>query len=75
MHLVSVLKLTSITINKASGSISGSPWGATSATITWNGWYNETLMENIKNNKWIVLFLILAGMAAYAINCLFQKDI
>ena len=30
-------KLTSITINKAKDSISGSPWGATSATVTWNG--------------------------------------
>ena len=28
--------LTSITINKPSGSISGSPWGATGATVTWN---------------------------------------
>lgn len=29
--------LTSIIVNKAEGSISGAPWGATNATVTWNG--------------------------------------
>ena len=29
--------LTEIIINKPSGSISGAPWGATNATITWTG--------------------------------------
>jgi hypothetical protein len=28
-------KLTSITINKPANSISGAPWGATNATVTW----------------------------------------
>ena len=27
----------SITVNKAFGSISGAPWGATNATVTWTG--------------------------------------
>ena len=30
-------KLTTITINKPAGSISGAPWGATNATVIWNG--------------------------------------
>jgi len=29
--------ITSITINKPEGSISGAPWGATNATVTWTG--------------------------------------
>lgn len=29
--------LTAITINKAEGSITGAPWGATNATVTWTG--------------------------------------
>lgn len=29
--------LETITINKPSGSISGAPWGATNATVVWNG--------------------------------------
>ena len=29
--------LTSITINKPTNSISGAPWGATNATVTWTG--------------------------------------
>lgn len=29
--------LETITINKAEGSITGAPWGATNATVVWNG--------------------------------------
>lgn len=29
--------LTSITINRAQDSVSGAPWGATNATVTWTG--------------------------------------
>ena len=29
--------LTSITINRLSGTVTGSPWGATNATVTWTG--------------------------------------
>lgn len=33
----SCTNLTAITINKAEGSITGAPWGATNATVTWTG--------------------------------------
>ena len=29
--------LETITINKSEGSVSGAPWGATNATVVWNG--------------------------------------
>lgn len=58
-------KITTINIDKPANSISGAPWGATGATVYWQGVIPKNISVDLNNGQWVNFWATADGNMVY----------